>query len=254
MKRFWSLIRSGELQMVAASLSFTTVLSMIPFLAVALATIQFVDSSNAFYTRLESLVLQYFQDPIGQDGVLLIRKSFHRIHAGRMGSLGAVFLVLASVVLVNEVEKAIHKVWNLPERRPLYQRLFVSWIFLIVVPVLLAVLFALSSMKAMMGITGIVPASVYSTTLLFLTLASTYKFMPNTKVRWSASLRGAIFATLGLSVLFKSFKLITTKVFIYSKVYGSLAAVPGFLIWILVIWYVVLIGASISATYTLDFD
>lgn len=254
MKRFWALIRSGELQMVAASLSFTTVLSMIPFLAVVLATIQFIDSSNQFYTQLESVVLQYFQDPIGQDGIQLVRKSFQRIHAGRMGSLGAVFLVLASVVLVNDVEKAIHKVWHLADRRPLYQRLFVSWIFLIVVPILLAILFAISSMKAVVGYTSVLPTSFYSTILLFVTLAATYKFVPNTKVRWSAALRGAIFSTIGLSLLLKFFKIITTKVFIYNKVYGSLAAVPGFLIWILVIWYVVLIGASISATYTLDFD
>jgi membrane protein len=240
--------------MVASSLSFTTVLSMIPFLAVALATIQFIDSSNQFYTQLESFILQYFQDPIGQEGIQMIRKSFQRIHAGRMGSLGAVFLVLASVVLVNDVEKAIHKVWHLADRRPLYQRLFVSWIFLIVVPILLAALFAISSMKAVAGITSAVPPSVYSTTLLFITLAATYKFVPNIKVRWTAALRGAIFATIGLSILLKSFKLLTTKVFIYSKVYGSLAAVPAFLIWILVIWYVVLIGASISATYSLDFD
>src|SRR6185312_15451697 len=216
MKRFWKLIQSGELQMVASSLSFTTVLSMIPFLAVALATIQFIDSSIRFFSQFETFVLQYFQDPIGQEGIQMIHKSFQRIHAGRMGSLGAIFLVMASVVLVNDVEKAIHKIWHLADRRPLYQRLFVSWIFLIVVPIFLAILFAISSMKAMSGITSVVPPSVYSTTLLFITLAMTYKFVPNTKVRWAAALRGAIFSTIGLSILLKSFKLLTTKVFIYS--------------------------------------
>jgi membrane protein len=252
MKRFWQLIRTGDLQMIAASLSFTTVLSMIPFLAVAMATIHMVDSSGQFYTQLESLVLQYIQDPIGQDGVQMIRKAFYRIHAGRMGFYGAIFLVMASVFLVNDIEKAIHKIWSLSERRPLYLRLFFSWVFLIVAPILLAVVFAISSMKAVAGITSFLPPWIYSLSLLFLTLMMIYKFMPNTHVLWRASFWGAAFSTLGLTILVKSFKLVTTKVFVYSKVYGSLAAVPGFLIWILVIWYVVLVGASITATRTLD--
>jgi membrane protein len=167
-----------------------------------------------------------------------------------MGFYGAIFLVMASVFLVNDIERAIHKVWNLPDRRPLYLRLFFSWMFLIVAPIILAVVFAVSSMKAMVGLTSAVPPTVYSTTLLFVTLAMIYKFMPNTKVLWRAAIWGAGFATFGLVVLVKSFKILTTKVFIYSKVYGSLAAVPGFLIWILVIWHVVLIGAAISANRT----
>lgn len=235
--------------MVAGALSFTTILSIIPFLAVTLATVQFLDGFVSVYPKVEALVLQYFQGPAGQDGVLMVQKVFKRIHAGRMGTVGAIFLILASVLLVNDIERAVHRIWNLPKRRPLYQRIFFSWIFLVVIPVLFAVMTTVVSLKWISGATKAVPPLAFQALFLTGTLTAVYKWMPHTKVAARHALLGASIATAGLLLLTTWFKVISQTIFTYNKVYGSLAALPALLIWILLIWHIVLLGVAVTASF-----
>ena len=247
-KRFWSLVFSGELQLIAAALSFSTILSLIPFLAVSLATIQYINGFETLYPKVEAIALQYFQGPTGAEGIKVIQKVFKRIYSGRMGSLGALGLILASMLLINDMEKAIHRIWGLPDRRPLYRRVFYYWVFLIFFPLALAVSVGLTSLKAFGDMTMIFPISIIQSLLLFVALFFVYKVVPHTKVNPRSASIGALLAAVGLIVLTKSFKWLSQSFFSLGKLYGSFAAVPALLIWILLIWYIVLIGAAVTAS------
>lgn len=247
--RFWNLILSGELQLIAAALSFSTVLSLIPFLAVSLATLQYVNGLETLYPKVESIALQYFQGPMGAEGMSIVQKVFKRIYAGRMGSWGAVVLILASILLINDMEKAIHRIWNLPDRRPLFQRIFFYWVSLIFFPMCLVVFVALTSLKIFGNVTTFIPISLLQTVLLFLALFLVYKVVPHTKVTSRSAATGAVLASIGLILLTKSFKWLSQSFFSWGKLYGSFAAIPALLIWILLIWYIVLLGAAITASF-----
>jgi membrane protein len=249
LKNFYELLLKGEIQLVAAALSFSTVLSLIPFLAVSLATIQYINGFEAMYPKVEALTLEYFQGPMGAEGVQFIRKVFTRVQAGRMGTAGALALILASILLINNMEKGIHRIWGLPSRRPLIQRIFYYWIALLLFPAGLAVYVAISSMKFLSAAATIVPNYWVNYSILFLVLYFVYKVVPNTKVSIGAAGVGAISGTIGLTALFRSFKWLSQSFFSWGKLYGSFAAIPALLLWILLTWYVILIGAAITASF-----
>jgi membrane protein len=249
LRRFWDLFISGEIQLVAGALSFSTLLSLVPFMAVSLATLQYVGGLEAIYPKVEAIALQYFQGATGSEGTQVIHRVFRRVQTGRMGGWGAVALVLASVFLVNDMEKGLHRVWNLPTRRPLHQRIILYWIFMILFPTVLACYAALSSTKFYASLTAVVPANNLSILILFLTLYLVYKVVPNTRVSIGAAFVGALIGTVGLTALFTSFKWLTQSFFTLGKLYGSFAAIPTLLVWILLTWYMVLVGAAISASF-----
>lgn len=249
LRRFWDLVASGELQLVAGALSFSTILSVIPFLAVALATIQYVGGFQAIYPKVESLVLQYFQGPTGKEGVAIVAKFFRRIQTGRMGGWGAFALILTSTFLMNDMERGLHRIWNLPERRPVHQRVFFYWLSLILFPAGLAVYVAISSLKFFSTDSGTLSMMLMNHLVTFLSLFFVYKLVPNTKVPVLSAALGALCGTAGLIFLFRSFKWISKSFFVWGKMYGSFAALPALLIWVLLTWYVVLIGAAITASF-----
>ncbi len=238
--------------MIAAALSFSTILSLIPLLAVSLAALQYIESLDGLYPKVESVVLEYFQGPIGEAGIKIVQKAFKRIHTGKLGPWGAAGLILASLMLISEMEKAIHRIWHLPERRPFYQRLFLFWIFLILFPSALLIFVGLTSMKIFGDANYSAQIPIFQNLILFLGLFLGYKFIPNTKVNNRAAGLGALVATLGLGILAKSFKWMSQSLFTWSKLYGSLAAIPALLVWILFIWYIVLLGVAITANFRRD--
>ncbi len=246
---FYKLLAKGEIQLVASALSYSTLLSIIPFLAVSLATLQYINGMEALYPKVEALALEYFQGPVGAEGVQFIRKVFSRVQAGRMGTAGALALILTSILLINNMERGIHRIWDLPSRRPLFQRIFYYWIVLLLFPAALAVYVAVSSMKFLVPASTHLQNSWVNCAILFFVLYFVYKVVPNTKVSIGSAIAGALFGVAGLTGLFGSFKWLSQSFFSWNKLYGSFAALPALLLWILLTWYVILIGAAITASF-----
>src|SRR5437868_9952539 len=78
-------MRDGEIQLVAASLSFSTILSLVPFLAVILATFQFFGGNDILYSKVENLLLLYFKEAAGAEFTSVIKTSIRNIHTGTLG-------------------------------------------------------------------------------------------------------------------------------------------------------------------------
>ncbi len=193
--------------------------------------------------------MDYFQSPMGTEGIQFIRKVFSRVQAGRMGTAGALALILTSILLINNMERGLHRIWNLPSRRPFLQRLFYYWFVLLLFPAGLAVYVAVSSMKFMASGNSVLPNYWINNGILFLVLYFVYKVVPNTKVSLGAATVGALSGTIGLIGLFRSFRWLSQSFFSWNKLYGSFAVLPALLLWILLTWYVILIGAAIAASF-----
>lgn len=251
-KRFFGQLTNGDLQLNAAALSFSTVLSLIPFFAVTLAIVQYFNGLEALYPKIEALLLSFLKGPAGNEGIEIIKKIFKRIQNGRAGTVGAVTLVLASMLLMKDIERAFHRVWNISNKRPLFKRIFFYWLLIMLIPFLLAGSVALSSLKQIHEASIKTGAPIWPIIILYLSLFFLYKLIPNIKVKVIPALLGAAIGTAGLVALFKFFKILTTEVFNYSKVYGSVAALPALLIWILITWYIILLGASFTASLQLN--
>ena len=239
----------GDLVFVTGSLSFVTALSLVPFFAVSLWLISKVQAQSELLQKYVPLARDQFfyllKVPLGADGLALLERTITRAQDGRLGAIGAIALVIISVGLFHHLEKAFQRVWGLRAApRPFYKRWFAAWILLISLPFGLALWAAFSSIQWIQGTGG---SYFYGIVFLILGLTLVYKLLPATKVRTDFSFLGAVFATSGLYLLFLTFKYVAKFFFNYSKLYGSLAAIPTFLLWIQFFWYIVLTGVAITA-------
>lgn len=241
-------LRDGEVQLVAASLSFSTILSLVPFLAVILATFKFLGGDDVLYSRVENLLLLYFKEAGGTEFVRAIKFSIRNIHAGSLGLSGALVLVLTTFRLMHDMEHGIHRVWNQKNTRPLLKRFFMYWFLVIVLPVFLAIYVGFTTLIRMELGKKYLPGALTGYSVLALVLYLAYKYVPDLKVKTKSAFFSAMMATAGLGLVQSTFTWVTVKFFRFNNIYGSFAFLPIFLIWILTIWYVILGGVAICAS------
>lgn len=240
-------MRDGELQLVAASLSFSTILGMVPFLAVVLATFQSIGGLEALYPKVEGFLLIYLREAAGSDVTKFIRIFIKNINAGKLGTTGAIFLFITSLKLMHDMEVGINRVWAHPRTRPFYRRLIFQWVLILLIPVALAIYVGFISLEQFQFARRIFPVGLSNSLVLVGSLFLIYKLVPDLKVSSKAALISAIIAAIGVYSVHKGFAYLTIEVFNYNKIYGSFAALPILLLWLLALWYVILAGVALCA-------
>lgn len=254
-KTFWSVVkdtikqmRDGEIQLVAASLSFSTAIALVPFIAVVLATFQSIGGLEALYPKVEALLLKNMREAAGSDVTKFIRIFLKNINAGKLGSTGAVFLFITSIRLLHDMEVGIHRVWNQPNTRPFYKRLIYQWGLILAIPVFLAIYVGFTSLEQFQFVTRLIPAGISNSLVLVGSLFLIYKLVPDLAVRTRAAFLSALIASITLFGVHKTYSALALEFFNYNKIYGSFAALPLLLFWILTLWYVILGGVALCAS------
>ena len=244
----------ANLTQVAASLTFSTVLSIVPLLAVALALFTAVPLFGDFRAGLERHLLHdLLPDPFAST-ILRYLNDFASKATG-VGEAGLAVFALSALTTVLTVDHALNDVWRVKTRRPLVKRLLVYGVLVIVGPVLVGASLTLTSMVATisMGLMHQLPPSLRSALsaapLLFSCVAFTtlYLVVPNRRVDWRDAATGGVVAGVLAEVLSRGFALYVSRGSVLS-VYGAFAVVPIFLLWIYFSWLTVLFGAAIAAT------
>lgn len=254
MKKLWQVfkntgrqMRDGEIQLVAASLSFSTIVGMVPFLAVVLATFQSIGGLEALYPKVEGFLLVYLKEAAGSDVTKFIRIFIKNINAGKLGTTGAIFLFITSLKLMHDMEVGINRVWAHPRTRPFYKRLIYQWILILLIPIALAIYVGFISLDQFQYARRILPVGVTNSMVLVGCLYLIYKLVPDLKVHSKAALISAFISAFALFCVHKGFAFLTVEVFNYNKIYGSFAALPILLLWLLALWYVILAGVALCA-------
>lgn len=242
-------MRDGELQLVAASLSFSTVLAIIPFIAVVLATLKFVGGGfELFYPKVQQLFLHNLRETAGAAAARTIRGFLNNISAGKMGATGAIFLIATSFRLLHDMEVGIHRLWNVKNSRLVYKRLLFYWLLILLLPFALALYVSFVSLENVSAVRRLLPRGVSDFGFVWVALVIVYKFVPNLKVNWAPVFISSGLTALVLYVAQKGLTWVTGQLFNYDKIYGSFAAIPVLLIWILTIWYIILGGVAVCAS------
>jgi membrane protein len=246
--------REDRLSVTAGSLTFTTTISLVPLFTVALA----VFSAFPVFARLQAglqswLVQSLVPNAIAQQ-VLSYLNQF-AAKAGQMGWAGALVLLITALALILTIDRKLNDIWRVRESRPLTQRVLVYWAVLTLGPLFLAGSLAVTS-YALSASKGLVSSMPDALKLLIDTLqfalvtagvAALYRYVPNTRVRWSHALMGGLFVATGLELAKKLLALYLLTVPTYSLVYGTFAILPILLIWMYVAWVIVLLGAVVTA-------
>lgn len=247
-KNIWKHFTHDDLSMVAAALAFTTVLSLIPFFAVTLSALNYFNSLEALTPKVEAFLLANLKGTAGTEGIALVKKVISRIQNGRIGTVGALILIITATRMLVELENAVHRIWMIKNTRPLAKRLFFDWLILLVFPFLIALWVGVFSTKTVKSSLAQFLPFESGFVIGFFVLYGILKWTPSVKVSALPAGIGALFSTTLLWLLEQSFKWLSTQVFSYGKMYGSIAAIPASLLWVLMIWWAILLGVALTAS------
>lgn len=236
--------RSGELRILSTSLAYTTLISFIPFIAVVLATFQMIGGLERFYPLIETAVFGYFKDATGGQVVRFLKGSIQKIHAGTLGWAGLIFLLATSYRLLSDADRAINRIWRIQVQRPFYKRMLMYWVLFLMAPVLLAMYSGFYTASTLLHQSFFkINQSFFYAIILFWGLSIFYIVIPDTRVKNNFALLAAGITSSLITLFQQVLSLGVAKFFKQNKIYGSLAAVPVVLLWILFSWYIILLGA-----------
>jgi len=239
--------KEAEISLAASSLAYTTILSLIPFLAVSFSVFKIFGGLDRLYDSLEPIVFENLAEGADEQTLIMIRSFISKIHAGAVGMSGFVGLIVTSMMMLSSVEVTINRVWKIKNERSIYQRISSYWLIISLGPILggLVVGFATSLGEPF---SKVLPSSVVLFPILVSVFYMMYKLIPSCKVHWKAALISSLYTSLSWLLAKAAYSFYIKKVVTYNKIYGSLGAIPILLVWIYVAWMVVIAGAALSAT------
>jgi membrane protein len=246
--------RQERLPQAAASLTFTTLLSIVPFLAVSFALFTRFPIFGRFEAALEEHLLKSL---LPADIARTVLKVLHQFaaNASDLTLVGSLFLLATAIAMLLTVENAFNRIWNVKRSRPLLKRVGLYVLVLAVGPPALgASLWATSTVLGVsMGLIGPLPPSAKfvlnlgPVALSWLGLTCLYFFVPNTRVRRRDAIVGGLIASVALELGKRGFATYLLKIPTYKAVYGAFAVFPVFLLWVYFSWLVTLAAALIAA-------
>nr|WP_233155028.1 YihY family inner membrane protein [Candidimonas nitroreducens] len=247
-----------NLTQTASSLTFTTVLAIVPMLAVVLSLFTAFPLFSDFRQALEDFLANNLMPATVSDTVMKYLNMF-AAQASRLTAIGGVFLIVTSISLIMTIDRALNNIWNVRNQRPLGQRILMYWAIISLGPVLVgASLWATSFLaRESLGRVAEVPA-VIGLALSFVPVAATglgftvlFSMVPNREVRWKDAMAGGFGTAIVLEIMKAGFAYYLTRFPSYTVIYGAFATVPIFLLWIYMSWLAVLFGAAVAATLPL---
>ena len=246
--------REDRLALTASSLTFTTLISLVPLVTVMLALF----TAFPIFGRFQTALQQYFLQSLVPDNIakpVLLALTQFAGKASKLGSVGLIVLGITALALMFTIDRTLNGIWRVPRPRPLAQRVLVYWAALTLGPLLLGASLSLTSyaLSASRGLVAALPGAVallidtLEFGLLAAGVATLFRCMPNTHVRWAHAWAGAVFVAVGFEVAKRALGWYVKSVPGYSVVYGAFATVPILLLWVYLSWLIVLLGAVIAA-------
>ncbi len=249
---------SEKIGFQAVALSFFSTMAVVPFVAVVFA----ITDGFGLDEKLKIFLYDYFTNSQQIIDTVLgfAQNIIATAQSSLMGLVSALLFVWIVIWMMMNVERVFNNVWRVQRSRNLLRRLSVIIAMLLVSPFVILVFFAGSFVYAhalnYLGL-DVETFSVFKTILTWLlfaavallTFSAMYKFIPNAKVAYSNALRASIPAAAAFAIM--NYLYLETQVMVtrLNGIYGAFAAVPLFMIWLNIGWFIILIGAELSYAF-----
>jgi membrane protein len=242
----------------AVALSFFSTMSVVPFIAIIFA----ITGGLGLAEQLKDLLYAYFDK--SQDTIDIILGFAQNIidsaQSSAVGLVSSMMFIFIVIGLMLNVEKVFNNVWQVRKARNIFKRVSFVLAMLLLSPFVVMLFFTGSFIYShalefiginpeVLGVFKTILAWVIFGAIAMFTLSAMYKFLPNAKVDYGSALRAAIPAAIAFTTV--QYMYLETQVFVtrLSTVYGAFAAVPLFMVWINIGWYIILIGAELSFAF-----
>ena len=250
----WERFQQDRLGLTASSLTFTTVLALVPFFAVVLA----VFTAFPLFSEMKGALEQWLIDSLIPASIaknVLDYLTQFATKASELGTVGLAVLFVTALSLMLTIDHTLNAIWRVSAARPLGQRLLVYWAALTLGPLVLGGSLAITSyvVSHSRGLIPVLPGGInlaldtLQAALMVGGLTLLYRFVPNTPVKWKHALAGGVFVAVCIGLAKQILGWYLSSMPTYSLIYGAFATVPILLLWIYLCWLIVLFGAVIAA-------
>ena len=253
-KEIWEHNRGQNLKQIAASLSFTTTLSMVPMITIATMLIGYLPSVIQVKNAFKNWLLETYM-PGGINQQVFIYLDQFSSQARGLTFVGLAGLIITTIMTLAVIEGAFNQIFRVNAKRPFYKKIIIYSAATILGPILLGfgiylsgVLFSASEgWISAVSIGFQLAATIAPICLTILVYAVVYKILPYAKILWRDAFIGALVAALAFELMKFGFALFLSHTAFYKTVYGAFAIFPLGLTWIYLTWWITLTGAVIVA-------
>jgi membrane protein len=250
----WQRFRDDKCFETAGALSYTTLFAIVPMLAAVIAIVSVFPAFAGLRDGVTRFIFRSFVPAAGEtvQGYLLQFAD----NASRLTLLGVLVLVASALMMMASIEDRFNRIWRIAGRRKGSARLLLYWAALTLGPILIVASVGVSSWVyaqplwrgvAHHGIAGFRLWLLAPFLISWSGLALLYHVVPNCRLRWRDAVIGALVAAVLFEFARRGFELYVRSIANYREVYGALAAIPIFLIWVYLSWVLVLLGAILAA-------
>ena len=253
-KEIWEGNRDQKLSQIAASLAYTTILSLVPMITIATILIGYlpkvIQVKNAFKTWLLDTYM-----PGGINQQVFIYLDQFSAQARGLTLLGIAGLFITAIMTLSVIEKAFNQIFKVHQSRPLFKKVLIYSAATFLGPILLgagiylsgALFSATEGWIEALSIGFSLIATIAPIVLAVLVFAVVYKVLPYSQILWKDALFGALFAAISFELMKFGFAVFLTHTAFYKTVYGAFAIFPLALLWIYLTWWITLVGAVLVA-------
>ena len=253
-KEIWERNRGQNLKQIAASLAFTTTLSVVPMVTIATMLIGYLPSVIQVKNAFRAWLLETYM-PGGINQQVFIYLDQFSSQAKGLTYVGLAGLIITTIMTLAVIEGAFNQIFKVKISRPLYKKIIIYSAATILGPILLGIGIYLSGIlfSASEGWISAVSigfklvATIAPVCLAILVYAVVYKILPYAKILWRDAFAGALVAALAFELMKFGFAIFLSNTAFYKTVYGAFAIFPLGLIWIYLTWWITLTGAVLVA-------
>ncbi|MBI5889309.1 MAG: YihY family inner membrane protein [Nitrosomonadales bacterium] len=248
-------LKEDRCTQMAASLTFTTLLSVVPLITIALTLFSAFPVFSEYSTPIKEFILMNMVPETGGRIITGYMEQFTE-NASRLTAIGLVFLAVTSMLLMLTIDNAFNMIWRVSRPRSLLQRVLVYWAVITLAPLLVGGSLSLTSWlvgfsaeygrripSVSMDVLKLMP--VLMTTTAFTLL---FRVVPNRFVPMRHAILGGLIAAVAFESMNRAFAFYISHFPTYKLVYGAFASFPIFLMWVYFSWLTVLFGAIITAS------
>jgi membrane protein len=244
----------------SGALSYTTLVSLVPLGVIAIGILSVFPSFADTRQELLALIFRNFVPAISDQGAYWVQ--YFAGSAAQATAIGVIGIAGTGVLMLVTVEDQLNALWRVTTRRPWSQRVLAYWTLMTLGPLLVGMSLTLSTyLDTAARRAGFDPEAIaqlasgwmhyfarlvpFVLELIAFTLL--YCLIPNCAVRWRDGVVGAAVAAMAIEILKIGFAIYIGTFASYQTVYGAVAAIPIFLLWMYLSWLAVLLGAVVAA-------
>lgn len=247
-----------DCQSKSASLTYTTLLSIVPMLTVFLVILSSIPAMAPAKAQIQDMIYKNLLP----SSSIQVSKYFNEFaeKSSNLTVIGAIMLFITAIMTLTTIQRAFNQIWRVEQREMGLIGFLQYWAIVTLGPIVLGTAFLISSAVSSLSflnqkiggyaIDWQIWLQIGSVVMMAVGFVAMYWFVPRCKVRFSYALIAGLFVALTFELLKQTFGLIMSNFTSYEKIYGAFAALPIFLLWIYMSWNLILLGVEISYSLT----